>query len=88
MELYAGHGGSDPTAVDVASAMVQWSQKKSEHHAQELTVITMMYLVQAETYRIDLATVRWVAAELRPAPKKMTSCGGADRLEARRAGQE
>ena len=46
-------------------------------------MITMMYLVQAETYRIDLAKVRWVAAELRPAPKKTTSCGGADRLEAR-----
>ena len=51
-------------------------------------MIAMMCLVQAETYGIALATVRWVAAELRPAPKKMTSRGGADRLEARRAGQE
>ena len=50
MELYAGHGDSDSTAVDVAMATVQYSQKKSEHHAQELTVITRVYLVQAETY--------------------------------------
>ena len=37
----------------------------------------MMYLVQAETYWIALATVRWVAAELRPVLRKTTSRGGA-----------
>ena len=46
-------------------------------------MITMTGLVQSEMVWSSLATVKAVAAKLRPAPKKMMSRSGVDRLEAR-----
>ena len=52
-------------AHGVTTATMQYRLKRSEHHAQELTMITPVFLVKAETGWNDGATVRSMVAELR-----------------------
>ena len=48
-ELHVGHGGTGTTAHNATTVTMQYRQKRSEHHAQELTTITPVYMVKVET---------------------------------------